>query len=264
MSSQVAHCSKCGELTYITPLHGDKGGPLFCPLCAGAWHAEHTKRRKWGRIIVKAMKAYEREGGSFSDFNTLKLAAMGIDVLHLEADTLGLDVGDITTELLDDAIQLTHPDRHPPERHDLAERVTQDLLELRPFVFPAPKPEAIPKPSADRDAFLKGVDDTFEKLLRGMKVGTYPCKLCVNQVPYYYCTACRAEWDKRQQKEREQANAKQRKWYARRQHIRRLSRPPTTCGVCSGKVEAKRKDATYCSAACRQRAHRQRQKDYAQ
>ena len=262
MSGQVTHCSRCGEHTYVTPLHGDKGGPLFCPLCAGAWHAEYTKRRKWGRIIVKAMKAYEREGGRYSDFDTLKLVAMGVDVIHLEADTLGADAGDITTELLDDAIQLTHPDRHPGERQELAGRVTQDLLALRPFVFPAPKPKTALKPSTDHDAFFKAADDTFNKLLRGMN--RYPCELCVNQVPYYYCTACREEWGKRQQKERERVNANQRKWYAWRQHIRRLSRPPTTCGVCGEKVEAKRKDATYCSAACRQRAHRQRQKDYAQ
>ncbi len=256
MSSYVSHCSRCGEHTYVTPLHGDKGGPLFCPLCAGAWHAEHTKRRKWGRIIVKAMKAYEREGGSFRDFDTLKLAAMDFDVMHLEADTLGLEAGDITTELLDDAIQLTHPDRHPPERHELAERVTQDLLALRPFVFPAPKPKAAPKSITDRDGFSKSADEHFTELLH--KVSAYPCELCVNQMPYYYCTACRAEWDKRQQEKRERDNAKQRKWYAWRQHIRRLRRQPTTCGVCGEKVEAKRKDAKYCSAACRQRAHRQR------
>ncbi len=102
-------CTKCGEQTYVTPLHDDKGGPLFCPICAGAWHAEHTKRRKWGRIIVKAMKAYEREGGKWSDFDTLKLAAMDFDVIHLEADTLGLEAGDITTELLDDALRGYRP-----------------------------------------------------------------------------------------------------------------------------------------------------------
>ena len=81
----------------------------------------------------------------------------------------------------------------------------------------------------------------------------------VNQIPYYYCTACRAEWDKRRQEKRERDNAKQRKWYSWRQHLRRLSTPLTACGVCGEKVEAKRKDAKYCSAACRQRAHRQRQ-----
>ncbi len=142
----VTHCSRCGEHTYVTPLHGDKGGPLFCPLCAGAWHAEHTKRRKWGRIIVKAMEAYGREGGKWTDFDKLKLAAAGYDILHLEADTLGAEIGDITTELLDDTIKLTHPDRHPPEHRELAQRVTSELLALRPFVFPAPKPEPAPKP----------------------------------------------------------------------------------------------------------------------
>ncbi len=252
----VKHCTKCGELTYVTPLHGDKGGPLFCPLCAGAWNAEYTKRRKWGRIIVKAMKAYEREGGSWSDFNNLKLAAMGFDVMFLEADTLGADPGDITTELLDDAIQLTHPDRHPPERRELAKRVTEDLLALRPFVFPAPKQKAAPESLCD--AFSKTTHGAFEEVSRSVKESAYPCKLCVNEVSYNYCTACRAEWDKRRREKQERLNEKQRKWYAYRQHIRRLSRPPITCKACGGKVEAKRKDAAYCSAVCRQRAYRQR------
>ncbi len=87
---------------------------------------------------------------------------------------------------------------------------------------------------------------------------SYPCELCVNEVPYYYCTACMAEYDKRKREERERDNAKQRKAYARRQHFRRMSRPATACKACGEKVEAKRKDALYCSAACRQRTHRQR------
>ena len=34
-------------------------------------------------------------------------------------------------QLLTDAIALTHPDRHPSERHELATRTTAALLELR-------------------------------------------------------------------------------------------------------------------------------------
>jgi hypothetical protein len=30
---------------------------------------------------------------------------------------------------------------HPPERQELAERVAKELLALKPFVFPAPKPK---------------------------------------------------------------------------------------------------------------------------
>ncbi len=81
-----ANCKKCGEHTLLLPLHGDKGGPEFCPICAGKWHAEHTRRRKWGRIIIKAMKFYEREGGRWDDFDKLKLAASGI------AEDFGIDL----------------------------------------------------------------------------------------------------------------------------------------------------------------------------
>ena len=155
----LASCEKCGEHTYVTPLHGEKGGPPFCPICAGKWHAEHTRRRKWGRIIIKAMKFYEREGGRWDDFDKLKLAAagiledFGIDPLGYGADTIGIEVGDITAELLADTIELCHPDKHPSERRDLATRVTQELLVLKPFVFPAPKA----KPAA---AARRGLDLT--------------------------------------------------------------------------------------------------------
>ncbi len=154
----LANCTKCGEHTYVGPLHGEKGGPPFCPICAGYWHAEHTRRRKWGRIIIKAMKFYEREGGRWDDFDKLKLAASGIledwgiDPLGYGTDTIGTEVGDITSELLADTIQLTHPDKHPVERRELAKRVTQELLALKPFVFPAPKAKSSPglKPRDDK------------------------------------------------------------------------------------------------------------------
>jgi hypothetical protein len=36
----------------------------------------------------------------------------------------------LTDDLLRDAVKLTHPDRHPPERQALANRVTAALLDL--------------------------------------------------------------------------------------------------------------------------------------
>ena len=256
----LANCTKCGEHTYVGPLHGDKGGPPFCPICAGYWHAEHTRRRRWGRIIIKAMKFYEREGGRWCDFDKLKLAASGvcedwgIDLLGYGIDTIGTEVGDITSELLADTIQLTHPDKHPVERRDLAKRVTQELLALKPFVFPAPKakPPATPMP---RDGNIKNARAT---LLKPSQPQAYPCSECADTVPYYYCSACRAEHDKRRREERERDNAKQREQYARRQQMRRWVRPPTVCAACETEFKAKRKGTKYCSQACRQQAYRRR------
>ena len=82
-------CVKCSRQDLpVSPLHDDKGGPLFCPFCAGAWHAEYTRRRKWGRIIIKAMKMYEKEGGAWADFDKMKLAVAGWDVAGFKADTI--------------------------------------------------------------------------------------------------------------------------------------------------------------------------------
>ena len=57
---------------------------------------------------------------------------------------------ELTSELLADALRLTHPDCHPPERQELAHRVTQGLLALQPFVFPASKPK-LKKPAKPTD-----------------------------------------------------------------------------------------------------------------
>ncbi len=153
--ARVANCPKCGKPGLVMPLHLDKGGPEMCLQCGMEWHAKHTRRRRFGRIVIKAMRLYLDNGGKFTDLDKFKqsiaLASLGIrqhsDLLGL-GDTIGTDVGDITTELLTDVLQLVHPDKHPPERRELATRVTQELLALQPFVFPAPKP----KPNSARRA----------------------------------------------------------------------------------------------------------------
>lgn len=246
-------CIKCGERGYVRPLHGDRGGPPFCGICAGKWHAEFTRRRKWGRIIAKAMKCYLNEGGRWTDFDKMRLSASGFVLPGYGADTIGSEVGDITSEILTDALSLTHPDRHPPERRELAQRVTQELLGLRPFVFPAPKPQptSTPPPRNRKEKVHTGY------LKEPLRV-TFPCELCTDDVPYYYCTDCRAEWDKRQAAENKRQREQQRRWYAQRRRKQIAARPPTTCATCGEQFKAKRKDARYCSNVCRQQAHRQR------
>ena len=106
---------------------------------------------------------------------------------------------ELTSELLADAIKLSHPDLHPPERRDLAHRVTQGLIALQPFTYPAqkkPEPELNSTPSASNSARKR-------KPSNDGKRKPYPCKGCGDTVPYLYCTECGTEWDTRQQKQSE-------------------------------------------------------------
>ena len=149
-------CAKCKQHGLLFPLHGEKGGPMVCLTCRGAWHAEHGKRRNRGRVVIRAIKTFIDGGGPIKDIvDKLKFAAIAHDWFGDAADSLGYldsaakisdEIIEPTSELLNEAIALTHPDKHPPERREQATRVTQKLTELRPFVFPAlqPKPPAPP------------------------------------------------------------------------------------------------------------------------
>jgi hypothetical protein len=194
MTGTVARCTKCGSQTYVQPLHGERGGPPYCPICAGAWHAEHGRRRRAARILIKAMKAYDRAGGSLydKDFDALKIAAgPAMFAALLSASpykTIGADddFSDLTTELLTATLALTHPDKHPPEFQAEANRVTQELLALRPFVFPAPEPEK-PLPREANDVLPKDAQPSERP---------YPCIDCANALPVDYCTECRERYDR--------------------------------------------------------------------
>jgi hypothetical protein len=260
----VSHCPGCGEHSFLIPLHGGKGGPLRCPLCVGAWNAEHGRRRRTGRIVIRAIRAFFDAGGKYGDIDKLKLSVAAGDVgLDLQLDPLGYmtDIArldgadaDLTSELLADVLKLTHPDHHPPERQELAHRVTQGLLALQPFVFPAPKPKPTVPTSEPRDESFKAPRVALKEPLR------YPCSDCADTVPYFYCDACRAEWDRRREKECQRQNARQRAQYARRKARRWKSKACEACGVAfkvsGGSGKGKRADARFCSNACRQRAHR--------
>jgi hypothetical protein len=260
-----ATCTICGKHSYVTSLHGDKGGPPCCLFCAGQWHGKQGRRRRLGRIVIRAMKAFQEGGGNWRDLDKLKLSASGLDkfgfgqfldldplgyLANTAADTDGENI-ELTSELLSDTVRLTHPDQHPPERKELAHRVTQGLLALKPFVFPAPKPVKNQAQLKPDDVTAKTLtEETEKKSLR------YPCPECADTVPLYYCTACRTEWEKRQEAERKKEAAKRRAWYARRKERHARFAPPTTCATCGQQFKGKRKDARFCSDRCRQKAHR--------
>jgi hypothetical protein len=254
-------CDGCQRRAVLTPLHGpEKGGPLRCYVCAGAWQAEHGRRRKTGRVVIRALQAFMDAGGSLADVDKLKFTAIGqgldfgadslLDPLGYMAETAATadETVLMTSELLGDALRLVHPDVHPPERRELANRVTQQLLALQPFVFPAVKPKPIVAPDeAWRVTPLRQDQDStaVEPLRR------YPCAECASDIPYFYCTACRAEFDRRHREELAVINAKRK---ARRIEARLARRK--RCSACGTVFAGKRKDARFCSAACRQRAHR--------
>ena len=253
----VGYCTRCGRQALVGPLYLDKGGPLFCIPCGTEFHAEIAKKRKQDKRVFDALM-----GG----------------LRRAQADELCL-------ELLEDAIRLTHPDRHPPERQKMAERVTTELLLLKPFVHPRPAPSnesalvpprnipasvtpsdaserlhaaTISEPSqADRNGSKVTHGDTVFKPSRP----AYPCDTCRHTIPMFYCDACRerndAERKARQEKEREQ-----RKRYQQRARERREWRKPKlTCPTCGTQFKGRRKDVKFCSPKCRQKAHRDRQRE---
>jgi hypothetical protein len=254
-------CPNCNkDHPYLLPLHGDKGGPRMCPLCVGAWNARHTKRRKFGRIVMKAIQLYLANGGSFADIRKIEgavaLASLGIkdETSPFRADQIGSEVGDITSELLADTLQLTHPDRHPVERKAMAQRVTQELLALKPFVFPAPKTKPAQPVTPTRD----GSENVRRETTPNLSQPAYPCELCAGSVPYFYCNPCKAEYERRREAEREAERTKRRRQAQRRRERKRMMTRAIACAGCDDLFKPPRKDARYCSAACRQRVHRQR------
>jgi hypothetical protein len=231
-------CEGCGQHSFLIPLHGPKGGPLRCPLCVGAWNAQHGRKRRTGRIVIRAIMAFYEAGGSSADIDKLKQTAacadfgldlgglgISIDPLGYMANTAQIDGADVelTSELLADVLRLTHPDHHPSERRQLAHDVTQRLLALQPFVFPAPKPKKAPDRAPKDKSWQPSKPSRAESKPAEAR---YPCPDCASTVPYFYCDACRAEYEKREHEEHERRKAKQREWYRHRPKIWTPPRPP--------------------------------------
>jgi hypothetical protein len=256
MNYSHGECSICHEHNeFLMPLHGEQGGPSCCLLCRGKWHAEHGKRRRLGRVVIRAMMAFIEGGGSICDLDKLKVTAITHDVF--EVDALGYMAGaakikdeviELTSELLADTLKLVHPDMHPLERRDSANRVTQGLLTIKPFVFPAPTPKPTEKPKSTPSAVTPkrhGSRDPAKEPLR------YPCPECADTTPFFYCDACKAENNRRDQAERDHRAKLRRQSRARHKAARSAK-----CVVCGERFSGKRRDARFCSGACRQRAHR--------
>jgi hypothetical protein len=75
-----AYCAICNTHAYCAPLHGDGGGPLCCLTCVGKWHAEHGRRRRAGRVVTRAIKAFLDAGGKSADVEKLKTRAESYQV----------------------------------------------------------------------------------------------------------------------------------------------------------------------------------------
>jgi hypothetical protein len=214
-------CRSCGSTSFVGPLHGEQGGPLFCIPCRNKWDADYTRD-------LKQCPDWKLE-------------------LHGVARTArgGDDPTYLTTDLLDDAIALTHPDRHPSERAEQARLVTSKLLALKPYTLPKPKP----RPVTDKN------ESPNQPRNDPLRI-SFPCSKCFLTVPFYYCNPCRAHFEENLQKEREARNSVDRRRRAKRRELRPLS----TC-ECGERFKPSRRDAIFCSSACRQRAHRRRVTD---
>jgi hypothetical protein len=140
-------CAICKERhDFLMALHGEKGGPMCCLLCSGKWHAEHGKRRRLGRIVLRAMQAFLEAGGSRIDLTKLAdtagfqgLNAFGSFGIQEITDPLGYLAGvaatkdeviELTSEVLDDTIklaQLVVTPWRPHEQYPLARRTASSM-----------------------------------------------------------------------------------------------------------------------------------------
>jgi hypothetical protein len=179
MNNLSNECTSCSSKFFVGPLHGAKGGPWMCAKCRVEWDARDRRDRKGKPDYIRAVHGDDGDYASVDDNYKF-----------------------LTLELLEDAIALTHPDRHPAERQELARRVTTELLALKPYTLPKPPPSKPPAPVT-----APAIQEP-DKLLRI----SFPCKQCYATVPLYYCDKCRAEWEKREHDEAERERAQHRRW----------------------------------------------------
>src|SRR5688572_14380209 len=113
MNTTTTFCSRCGEAQpFLSHLHGDKGGPLMCIPCRLAWDKTYIEDLKQCPDWKKDLHGVTGACGGEQHITYL------------------------TAELLVEALSLTHSDRHPPERREQAQRVTIELLALKPYAPP--------------------------------------------------------------------------------------------------------------------------------
>lgn len=235
---QAGCCQRCGRPALVGPLHLEKGGPLVCLPCGIEIHARIRRKEKREKLRNRLQRADLDE-------------AFGV------IEEFGAAPDELCLELLNDAIRLTHPDRHPPERADLAQRVTEGLLALRPFTLPREKRRDVGKPTPSVPKTARTVDPELEALRN------YPCGTCKNTTSPYYCDVCsrirdklKAADDEKRERRRQREKEQQRRWREQRKLVREWTSRKRHCVVCNELIKGKRKDAKTCSPACRQRAFR--------
>ena len=69
---------------------------------------------------------------------------------------------------------------------------------------------------ADLSTEVGGVRPRHKSIKEETPRSRFPCPDCADTTPYFYCDACRAEWDKREHEKDELRRAKQREQYKRR------------------------------------------------
>jgi len=90
--------------------------PRICRGCGASFEGEPWQKKCWS--------CWRREKDRQADRDAY-------DRGFVEGMVAGLKRAGLDRELLTAAISLTHPDRHPAERHELATSTTAALLELR-------------------------------------------------------------------------------------------------------------------------------------
>jgi hypothetical protein len=213
----------CQSDVLVGPLHGVNGGPLLCLHHRVWWDADDKRERQRKINLVEAF-----------GFSTVGL--------HRDEPCY------LTTETLEDAIFLCHPDRHPEERKAIANRATKELLALRGYTRPRPEPKLVVTNNAsDSPEHAKAVTKPLKPIL---------CESCFLTTPFFYCDACRKIHEAGQQRGKDLRNKKDRKRRAR-QRLRAFGYQPRKCLSCGSQFDG-RKDARFCSNKCRVRQHRQR------
>jgi hypothetical protein len=218
-------CARGDGPLFLSPLHGAKGGPLMCVPCRLKWDQEYVQD-------LKRCPDWKRE-----------LYGIGDRVVSNAEPTY------LTMELLEAAVALTHPDRHPPERAESAKRVTAELLALKPYT----RPKLKPKPPTITDNKRPAAAEQRKPLRFD-----YPCESGFLTVPWFYCDSCRKKYNEIKYRQRERRNHRQRERYRLRKSLRKFRKPTIVCGACGEEFKPCRKDARFCSGACRQKAHRHR------